>query len=207
MVWMAVECAVSLLGAVRAHSAALLAFGSDSLVELVSAVIVVLQFAPRFAISERRASKAAAILLVALAAVVTLIAVSSLIQRERPEPSMQGIILTVIALIVMPILGIAKRQEAKRLNNSALAADAVQSATCAYLAGVTLIGLALNAVLHCSSVDSAAALVAVPLLLKESRDAWRGRGCCCHWASSLMECSDAGNVESPTLAAQQGVGP
>jgi divalent metal cation (Fe/Co/Zn/Cd) transporter len=70
-----------------------------------------------------------------------------------------------------------KRKEA-RLDNPALAADAVQSAACAYLAAITLIGLGLNAAFHIGWFDSAAALIAVPLLLKEGREAWQGRSCC-----------------------------
>ena len=157
----------------------MLAFGADSLVELFSAAIVLLQFLPSLAISERRAGKIAAILLFALAALVTVIAALSLAFGVQPESSTLGIGVTVIALIIMPVLGWLKRQEARRLNNPALAADAIQSATCAYLAGVTLLGLGLNAIFHIGWFDAAAALIAVPLLLKEGREAWRGHSCSC----------------------------
>jgi divalent metal cation (Fe/Co/Zn/Cd) transporter len=128
----------------------LLAFGSDSLVELLSAGVVVLQFSPRLSISERHATKATAILLFALAGIVAVIATLSF-AWEGPKESPLGIGVTVIAVIIMPLLGWLKRREARRLNNSALAADAVQSATCAYLAGVTLAGLVLNAFFHMGS--------------------------------------------------------
>ena len=72
-----------------------------------------------------------------------------------------------------------KRREARSSNNAALAADAVQSATCAYIALVTLVGLAINAIFHIAWFDSLAALAAVPLLLKEGRSAWRGNACGC----------------------------
>jgi divalent metal cation (Fe/Co/Zn/Cd) transporter len=65
-----------------------------------------------------------------------------------------GIGITAAALIGMPILAWKKRTAARLTNNAALAADAVQSATCAYLAAVTLLGLALNAAFHLSWVDS-----------------------------------------------------
>ena len=83
----------------------------------------------------------AATLLFALAALVAVISALSLAFDVQPESSTLGIGVTVIALIIMPVLGWFKRQEARRLNNPALAADAIQSATCAYLAGVTLLGL------------------------------------------------------------------
>ena len=179
IVWMVVECGVSLLAAARAHSPAMFAFGADSLIELFSATIVLLHFLPRFSISEKRAAKAAAILLFARAAIVTVIAALSLALDIQPKSSTLGIGLTVIALIIMPVLGWLKRREARRLNNAALAADAVQSATCAYLAAITLAGLGLNAIFHIGWFDSAAALVAVPLLLKEGQEAWRGHSCRC----------------------------
>lgn len=178
VLWMVTECGVSLLAAAKAHSPALLAFGSDSLVELLSASLVLLQFTPRFTVSKKQATKAAALLLFVLAGIVALIAGLSLAGRVQPEESLLGIGLTVLALLVMPVLGWLKRKEARRLNNPALAADAVQSVACAYLAGITLIGLGLNAACHIGWFDSAAALVVVPLLLKEGQVAWHGLSCC-----------------------------
>jgi hypothetical protein len=55
----------------------------------------------------------------------------------------------------------------------------VQSAACAYLALVTLVGLAANAIFHIAWMDGLAALAAVPILIKEGRSAWRGQGCAC----------------------------
>jgi divalent metal cation (Fe/Co/Zn/Cd) transporter len=177
---MLIECGVSIYAAVMARSPALLAFGSDSFVELLSAMVVLLQFLPGVALSERKAARAAAGLLVALAALVVITAVASFVLGLRPETSPLGIVITVAALAAMPVLAALKRREAERSNNPALAADAVQSATCAYLALVTLLGLAINAIFHLPWVDSVAALVAVPLLVKEARSAWRGCACACH---------------------------
>jgi len=65
------------------------------------------------------------------------------------------------------------------MDNSALAADATQSATCAYLAAITLLGLVVFALWRITWVDSIAALAAVPILIVEGRRAWRGEGCVC----------------------------
>jgi divalent metal cation (Fe/Co/Zn/Cd) transporter len=174
---MAVECGASLWAAAQSHSVALLAFGSDSLVEMLSATVVVLQFLPRFPLKKRYADRAAAVLLFALAAVVVCIA---WLGRGRPmETSCVGIGVTAMALVVMPVLAWMKRRQARRINNRALAADAAQSATCAYLAGVTLAGLAVYALWQIRWVDTVAALMAVPILIVEGRRAWRGEGCGC----------------------------
>jgi len=141
--------------------------------------VVLLPFLPQVSMSERSAARAAGALLFAIALIVCIMAIASIALRLRPEISRLGIGITVAALIVMPILAKLKRREARRSNNAALAADAVQSATCAYLAGVALAGLALNALFHIAWFDSLAALAAIPLLLKEGRAAWRGKACGC----------------------------
>lgn len=177
LAWMVLECCGSLFAAAQAHSVALLAFGSDSLVELLSAAVVLLQFTPRFSLKKAHAERAAAVLLFALAAVVVAIALLS--YRSPVEASRLGIAVTALALVAMPVLAALKRRQARVLNNRALAADAAQSATCAYLAAVTLAGLAAYAVWHVAWVDTAAALLAVPILIVEGRRAWRGEACGC----------------------------
>jgi divalent metal cation (Fe/Co/Zn/Cd) transporter len=177
LAWMTVECACSLWAAARAHSVALLAFGSDSLIELLSAVVVLLQFLPRFPLRKTHAERAAAVLLFLLAACVVLIA--ALAYGSPKHTSWLGIGITAAALVAMPVLAQLKRRQARALDNRALAADAAQSATCAYLAAVTLAGLVAYAVWRVAWVDSAAALVAVPILVVEGWRTWRGEGCGC----------------------------
>ena len=179
LAWMLMEFGVSAYAAVTAHSPAMLAFGSDSLVELLSATVVLLQWIPSMSISERRASRTAGALLFVLSFVVAAIAVASLALRLRPATSYAGIAITIAALIAMPVLAFLKRREARRSKNAALAADAVQSATCAYLALIALAGLAINAAFHVAWFDPVAALVAVPILVKEGRSAWQGHACGC----------------------------
>lgn len=175
--WMTVECGVSLWAAAQAKSVALLAFGSDSLVELLSAVVVLLQFVPRSPLKKEFADKAAGVLLFALAGVVAGIA---WVGRSRPmETSFVGIAVTALALVAMPVLASLKRRQARLMNNRALAADATQSATCAYLAAVTLAGLLIFAVWQVRWVDTTAALAAIPILIVEGRRAWRGENCGC----------------------------
>jgi len=160
LIWMLVECGAALFAAAAAHSPAIFAFGSDSLIELISAIVVLLQFLPQFSISEKRASRATSVLLFALAVVVTAIAVFALVLHSSPQASTLGMGITVAAIVAMAVLAWLKRREARRSGNSALGADAVQSATCAYLAAITLIGLVVNATFHIAWFDSAAAIAA-----------------------------------------------
>ena len=164
---MLIECAVALWAAARAHSPALLAFGFDSFVELLSASLVRACACSPLPLQPRRIDIAAGALLFILAAVVALTSVLALAGRFNPRPVRSGIAITLAALIVMPLLAWQKRKLARRTGNNALAADAVQSATCAYLALVALAGLALNAAFHIAWADPLAALAAVPILILE----------------------------------------
>lgn len=179
LAWMLVECGVSLYAAGRAHSPALLAFGSDSLIELLSATIVLLQFLPSFPLSKLRAARFAGMLLFVLAAVIAATAIFALIRGIEPETSRLGIGVTAVALLVMPSLAWAKRRVSRMTNNRAVAADADQSATCAFLAAITFLGLVINAAFHIHWIDSVAALAAIPILILEGRRALRGQSCGC----------------------------
>lgn len=179
LAWMLAECGISLYAAAAAHSIALLAFGSDSLVELFSAVITLMSFLPAFALPKERAARWAGVLLFVLAGVVGVIAIAALAGGIRPDTSPAGIAITAAALIVMPGLAWLKRKTARSTENRALAADAMQSATCAYLAAMTLAALCLQAFFPLWWLDPVAALCAIPILLVEGRRARRGDNCGC----------------------------
>ena len=125
IVWMSLECGLALFSAWRARSPVLLAFGADSLIELLSAFVVLLQFAPRLALSTARATRLAGILLFLLAAVITISSAIALWQRVQPDTSWIGIGVTSAAVVVMPLLSSAKRRAGKAARNPALTADAV----------------------------------------------------------------------------------
>ncbi len=177
--WMLIECGVALAASWKAHSPVLLAFGADSLVELLSACVVLLQFSPSLRLNARRASQGSGVLLFSLAGIVVLTSVGALLLRIEPDRSWAGIAVTAAALVIMPILSGAKKRAAYALDNRALAADAVQSAACAYLAAISLIGLAANAAFRISWIDPVAALIAVPIICLEGMRALRGEPCQC----------------------------
>ena len=177
--WMVVECSVALTAAWRARSVSLLAFGSDSFVEVISAVMVLLQFSRSLRVSQTRAAKICGLLLYGLAGVVSLIALAGLYLHVNADTSRLGIAITAGALLLMPILARMKRDAADQTGNKALRADAVQSATCAYLAAITLAGLLIRSTFGTHWLDPIAALAAVPILIVEARRARKGQVCGC----------------------------
>src|ERR1700742_3423933 len=120
LAWMLIECSVALFAAIRAHSPVLLAFGSDSFVELLSATVVLLQFIPAFSLSKEKASRLAGMLLFVLAGVVAAISIAALAMGVQAETSPLGIGITIAALCLMPILARLKRRKAREINNRAL---------------------------------------------------------------------------------------
>ncbi len=189
ILWMCVEAAVSVLAAIHAHSVALLGFGADSGIELASAFVVFLRFRKVSRLSEMKAARIAGLLLFALAAFILVGSVLAFTNpRFRPEPSYLGIVLLIAAAIVMPWLSNHKRALATKTNSGALKADAVQSSMCAYLAWIALAGLLLNAVFRMSWADPSAALLLLPIILREGWEAMQGKsGCNCDCSISELK--------------------
>jgi divalent metal cation (Fe/Co/Zn/Cd) transporter len=179
--WMIGEAVVSLFAAWRARSAALLAFGGDSTIELFSAVVVLWRFRASAAHgdAERRAARVAGALLFALSAFVAVSSVTSLLGYSVPKPTFLGMTILVAAAVVMPWLAKEKRRLSGATGSAALRADAAQSALCAYLSLIALAGLAINAIWHVKWADPLAALVVLPLIVWEGREAMRGKACGC----------------------------
>ena len=78
----------------------------------------------------------------------------------------------------MPWLARAKRRVSAELQSDALAAEATQTAVCAYLSAILLGGLVLNVLVNWWWADPVAALVMVPLIAREGFEGLRGRPTC-----------------------------
>ena len=180
ILWMTVEASVSLSAAWTAHSPALLAFGGDSAIELLSAIVVLWRFrSSAQERSEKQVTRIAAGLLFILAAYVTVISAMTLMGHRKARTTYLGIAILVGAAAIMPWLAKEKRRLSAVTGSAALRADAAESALCAYLSVIALIGLGINAIWHIRWADPLAALVIVPLILWEGREAMRGKACGC----------------------------
>ncbi|MHB8067239.1 MAG: cation diffusion facilitator family transporter [Desulfobaccales bacterium] len=181
--WNFIEAGVAIGAGVSVGSIALVGFGVDTLIEILSSFVLLwrlLSIHPDER-RERIALKLVGVCFMLLAAYVAYEAVSALFHKKPPDASLVGIVLAICALFVMPLLARAKRRAAGRLNSAALSADACQSSICAYLSAILLGGLALNAVFHWWWADPVAALTMVPIIVKEGLEALRGEVCAaCH---------------------------
>jgi len=183
--WMAIEAVVAVDSGIAAHSLTLLAFGVDSIIELISAgvllwrLVVELRRGEEFSeAAERAASRIGGALLFALAAYVVADAGWALWQREGQAFSLPGLIVALIALPTMYALARAKLRLAEQLGSRALRADAIESAACFYLSGAVVIGLVAQRILGAWWIDAVTSLAIVYFLVKEGREAWQGDDCC-----------------------------
>ena len=177
--WNVIEALVALIAGRAASSAALIGFGLDSIVEVLSAAAVAWQFAaPDPEKRERVALRVIAVSFFGLAAYVTVDALLSLTGLREPEHSMVGIVLAVLSLIVMPFLSWFERRTGRELGSASAVADSKQTLICTYLSAALLVGLLLNSLLGWAWADSVAALVIAGFAVREGIEAWRGDACC-----------------------------
>lgn len=169
------EGIIAVTAGAAASSAALIGFGLDSFIEVLSAVAVAWQFTrndpERW---EKPTVRAIGIAFFALAAYVTLDAILALSGIEPVEHSPLGIGIVVASLVIMPALAWFQFRTGRELGSKSVQADAKQLLLCIYLSGTVLIGLLLNTLLGWMWTDSVAALIVAALAVREGIEAWRG---------------------------------
>src|SRR2546426_1307998 len=145
--WMLVEVFGSIGFGLIAGSFALLAFGGDSLIELISGLAVLGGLRNDSSLRSasgghsKRTEQFTSLLLFALLPVVGLGAVYSYITGLKPEASPLGIAIAVGAVIVMPYLYTQKKRIGRETRSLPLSIDAIESVTCLFMALALLGGL------------------------------------------------------------------
>ncbi len=191
IIWMVVEAAVAIGAGVAARSVLLMGFGLDSVIELISAGVLLWRLTTAGRTDdlagvermEQRAAWLAAVLLVLLALYLGVSSVVGLVIRFEPGTSWVGLVVAGLAIVIMPALGWRKGVVARRLHSAALRADGVESMACAYLALATLLGVGASVVLGWWWGEYVAALVLAGLVLRE---AWKA-------VSEAREVNEAGD--------------
>jgi divalent metal cation (Fe/Co/Zn/Cd) transporter len=171
--WMAVEAVVAIAAGVVASSALLIAFGADSVIELLSGVALYRRLRGG---SEAGATRISAVLLVLLCMYVLLTSIAGLLLHVVPGQPLAGIAVTAVAIVAMPVLARAKRRVNDVLDSPSLRADIAETVSCAYLAAATLAGLAISLLTGWWWAQYVAALALLVWLVPETLEAfeeWR----------------------------------
>jgi divalent metal cation (Fe/Co/Zn/Cd) transporter len=173
-----VEAIVAITAGSLASSAALIGFGLDSTIEVLSAAAVAWQFTRRDPEQwEKPTLRVIAVAFFLLAAYVTSSSVLALVSAERPEHSPVGIVLTAVSVLVMPFLSFAERRAGREIGSATAVADSKQTLICTYLSAAVLLGLVLNSLLGWWWADAAAGLVIAVFAVREGWEAWQGDAC------------------------------
>ena len=173
-----VEAVVAITAGSIASSAALIGFGLDSVIEVLSAAAVAWQFTRRDPERwEQGTLRVIAVAFFALAAYVTVSSAFALTGQEQVRHSTLGIVITALSVVIMPFLSFAERRAGRELGSATAVADSKQTLICTYLSAAVLAGLVLNSLLGWWWADAIAGLVIAGFAVREGIEAWRGDTC------------------------------
>lgn len=187
LVYNLLEGLISIFFGFISGSIALIGFGLDSFIESFSSVVMIWRFSrlKNTSIKENENKELIAIKLVGYSFFIFGIYVlfeslKKLYYSEISKPSIAGIIIAIVSLLVMPILYYYKNKIGKKIGSSSLIADSKQTLACAYLSIALLIGLSLNYLFSLWWADPVAGLFIVLYLFKEGYETLKEDklGCC-----------------------------
>lgn len=174
------EATVSIIFGKIANSIALVGFGLDSVVESLSGFVLIWRLKKHGLISEeeeerveKKAMKFVALTFFILGLYVLFQSIKKLVFREIPDPSLPGMIIAAVSLIVMPILTIQKYKVGLKIKSSALIADSKETLACSFLSFALLLGLGLNYLFGVWQADAIVGLIIVIFLFKEGIEGWK----------------------------------
>lgn len=173
-----IEAIVAIAAGTVSSSAALVGFGLDSTIEVLSAAAVAWQFTRRDPERwEKPVLRVIAIAFFGLAGYVGVMSLLSLFARIEPQHSLVGIILTAVSVMLMPLLSYAERRAGRELGSATAVADSRQTLICSYLSAAVLIGLLANVLFGWWWLDAVAGLVIAGFAVREGVEAWKGDAC------------------------------
>lgn len=184
-IWNAFEVVIALWSGIGSGSVALIAFGLDSVVELFAGAVLIWRLQSSFnekqeEAAEKKAKKLVGISFFVLAFYVLFHSIAALLGIfPEPEISYTGIFLVVASAAFMTFLYFKKIALAKKLNSSSLKAEAKQALFCDLQDVPVIIGLGANAVFGYWWADPLVALLLIPLLIREGREAFSKEESCC----------------------------
>ena len=176
LLWNIVEAVVAFWAGLQAGSVAMLAFGLDSIVELIAGGVLVWRLRTSLGeeeaeAAEQKAQRIIGLTFFLLAAYIVLHSGANLLGWfPEPEPSLAGIAIVVASAVVMTALYVGKMQIATRMQSRSLRAEAMESLFCDLQDLTVLVGLGLNSLLAWWWADPVAALLLVPFFIKEGRE-------------------------------------
>ena len=181
--WNTIGALVAGVTGIATGSIVLIAFGLVSIIGIVMAGMLVLRLRNELQgqkskeadiVTERKVLFVVGVAFFLLALYIMNESGSRLYYGEKPETSTMGLVLSVLSLVGMPILAVMKFRAAQGLESRALRIDARETAVCTYFAITLFLGITLHAWLGWWWADSVAALLMLPLIVREGWEAVEG---------------------------------
>jgi divalent metal cation (Fe/Co/Zn/Cd) transporter len=192
VVWMIAEAALAIGAGIAARSVLLTAFGFDSVIEVLSAGLLFWRLSReasgadirRLQLTEVRATRLSAVLLVVLCLYVAGTSIAGLVAHVEPDASLLGLAVAAAATVIMPALAVGKRRANRVLQSAALKADVAETTVCAYMAVTVVLGVGLNRLVGWWWAEYVAAAILLFWLGRETMEvvqaARSGRAHACH---------------------------
>lgn len=187
LIYNLLEGILSIIAGAIAGSVALIGFGMDSFSESLSSIVMIWRFRSYKKMNreqdsklEKRAIKLVGYTFFILGSYVLYEAVKKMLFQEKPEPSIMGLVIVILSLIIMPLLYVAKNKTGKRIGSMSLVADSKQTLACVFMSLSLLIGLLLNQLFGIWQADPIVGLLIAAYLFKEGFETLKeGRLCSC----------------------------
>ncbi len=180
-----IEGTISIFIGTLAGSISLVGFGLDSFIESLSSGVVLWRFKyhgdacdmDRKKI-EKKATRFVGITLFILALYVAYESISRLMNNETTDPTIAGLIIPIISIMVMIFLYQTKSRIGKEVHSHSLLADSKQTLACVFLSIAVLIGFILNYLFGFWQADPIAGLIIAFLLIREGHRAIKEEELC-----------------------------
>ena len=174
--WNVIEAVVAIGAGIIAGSVALIGFGVDSGIEVISAIGLLWRLrkaGPDAEVGEESAAEKRALYVVAatfflLVVYIAYEAADALLEREEPLTSPVGVVLSILSLTIMPALAFAKQRTGREMGSRALVADSKETWVCSYLSLALLVGVGAYAAFGWWWADPVGALAMLPVIV------WQG---------------------------------
>src|SRR3990172_3127180 len=178
--WTAAAAIAAFVAGIVVDSIALVSFGLDSVIVTASAGMLLWRLRQELeggknredhTLAERRALFVIGVSFFLLSLYIVNESGSKLYYKEKSDESLFGLVLSIFSLIAVPAFAVMKFRASKALESRALRADAIKTAVFTLLPVLLFLGLGLRAWLGWWWADPVAALLMVPLIVREGWEA------------------------------------
>ena len=180
LAWLLADGAIGMTAGLAANSVALIGWGLDCAIQSVASLIIIWRFTGdriHSVRAERLSQKVVGLSFFLLAPYIIVAAIDHLVTGDAAGASLLGIALAGSDMLLMPLLGLAKRRVGHQLRSDATVGEGTQNILCAYLSLAVLVGLGANALFGLWWADPAVALLVAIVVIQAGISTWRGRAC------------------------------